>query len=556
MPLDEKNLYLASQVIELSETDSYIDLIDRVCYYDNANLNGVQLDYDETSYEKAQTLVNQPVLAYYKTDEFGNPTLGGHEMKRVGGKTTFATQAIGTHLNAWIEDAEVELVSGERAIVKCLFSTIRLWKRFENCVSAAKNLFEKGKLYNSWEIVSSNAYYENNIKHLRDYNFIGNCLLGTAYPAYGKASHVYEAAEFDEEPQLLIAEALSADLIDSGSASNINHNQLDNSESDRKEMTPNMEANENIVVENSEVVAEEEAVETVAENQEVENASETQVEDTAEAKTEEVENNEQAEVSDVAPESDNNTEPEQSESDESGNDEHDDASAETNEVGEKYTIEDIDNMIYKAVRVLSDEDEENRYYVAMIFPEEHIVLLRTWKMKSLQYIQYSYRIEGDKAVLDDRQEVELNISPLNINSEIESKNNAIADANNRIVELENQNAELIKAKEELDQIKASQADAEHAEAVNKLREYVVKSGRFTEEEIASEDVQKAINDLNEAWIKAEIADRLVASMTESKKPEVEASSANEDKAVSIVLGENEEKSATSEDIMRAFFNRD
>ena len=177
--------------------------------------------------------------------------------------------------------------------------------------------------------------------------------------------------------------------------------------------------------------------------------------------------------------------------------------------------------------------------------------------KIFQYwYQYSYRIEGDKAVLDDRQEVELNISPLNINSEIESKNNAIADANNRIVELENQNAELIKAKEELDQIKASQADAEHAEAVNKLREYVVKSGRFTEEEIASEDVQKAINDLNEAWIKAEIADRLVASMTESKKPEVEASSANEDKAVSIVLGENEEKSATSEDIMRAFFNRD
>ena len=534
--MDNENMYVASQVVELSESDSYIDFVDRVCYYDNPNLNQVQLDYDETSYEKAQTLVNQPVLAYYKVDEFGNPTLGGHEMRRKNGKTTFATQAIGTHLDARIEDAEVELVSGEIKNVKCLFSTIRLWKRFENCVSAARSLFEKGKLYNSWEIMPSEVFYEGNVRHLKNYTFVGNCLLGTAYPAYGKASHVYEAAEFDDDPQLLIAEALSADLVGSDSASNINQHQLDNSESDRKEMNPEMEANENIVVEESEVKAEEETVEVV------------EAEETVEVNIEEQTNNEEAEVSEGS-ESDE-SETEHSEQEESEAVESENTEAETEQSDVMNTDEDIRRKLYKAVDKLRD-DKGDWYYVAMLFPEEKIVLVQNYNMPHLQFVQYSYEINDDEAVLSDRQLVEMTISPLNINSEIESKNSAIADANNRIVELENQVAELEKIKSEYDAIKAEQEKNEHAEAVNKLRKYVESSGRFTEEEIQSEEIQKAISELNEAWLKAEIADRLVASLSKSK--DVDVSETRKTEEVSIILSE-EEKPVTSNDVMRAFFN--
>ena len=146
----------------------------------------------------------------------------------------------------------------------------------------------------------------------------------------------------------------------------------------------------------------------------------------------------------------------------------------------------------------------------------------------------------------------MTISPLNINSEIENKNNALAEANAKITE-------LTQYKEELDKIKAEQAEADRTEAVNKLREYVVKSGRFTEEEIASEEIQKAINELNEVWIKAEIADRLVASMAcNQNNKEVEASETNNN-AVSILLSESNNKGnndVTPDDVMNKFFNRD
>ena len=531
--MDSNNMYVASQVIELSETDSYIDLVDRVCFYDHPNLNSVQLDYDESSYEKAQTLVNQPVLAYYKTDEFGNPTLGGHEMRVNNGKVSFATQAIGTHLDARIEDAEVELVDGTMANAKCLFSTIRLWKRFENCVSAARSLFEKGKLYNSWEIMPSEVFYDdNNIRHLKSYAFVGNCLLGTAYPAYGKASHVYQVAEEDDDPQLLIAEALSADLLGSDSASNIN--QLDDTKSDRKEMTPKMEANENIVVENSEVETKEETVETVAEET---------VKETAEVNTEEVENSEEAEVSEENPVSDDaqadNAEVEASEDADTENTE----AEESEEVSAKQTSEDIYRMIYDAVDKLRD-DKGDWYYVAMLFPEDKLVLVQNPRMSKLQFVQYSYEITDDEAVLSNKQDVEMTISPLNINSEIESKNNALAEANARIVE-------LTKYKDELDNIKSAQASAEHAKAVEKLREYVIQSHMFSEEEIDGEDMKKAINELDEVWIKAEIADRFVKSNL-SKSEVVFAE--KENNGVEFVLN-SKDGTATAEEVINTFFGR-
>ena len=172
-------------------------------------------------------------------------------------------------------------------------------------------------------------------------------------------------------------------------------------------------------------------------------------------------------------------------------------------------------------------------------------------MPKLEFVQYSYEIIDDEAVLSNKQDVEMTISPLNINSEIESKNNALAEANSRI-------EELSKCKEELDKIKAEQASAERVEAVNKLRDYVVKSGRFTDEEITSEEVQKAINELNEAWIKAEIADRLVASMAGDKEKAVETSEVKtEDNTVSILLSESSGKDiVTPDDVMNKFFNRD
>lgn len=286
-----------------------------------------------------------------------------------------------------------------------------------------------------------------------------------------------------------------------------------------------MDVNENTVVETSEEEVVEETVET------------NEVEDTATAETNEENNDGVAEVSEGDPVEESTTE---------------DAEAEEaeNENSSMKTDSDIRQMLEEAV-ARETIDDEYWYSVSLVFPEEHVVLCHAWRMPALNFLKFNYEINGDDVTLSAKENIELVVSPLNINSEIESKNNALAEANSRI-------EELSKCKEELDKIKAEQASAERAEAVNKLRDYVVKSGRFTDEEIASEEVQKAINDLNEAWIKAEIADRLVASMVCDKEKPVETSEVKtEDNTMSILLSESSGKNAvTPDDVMNKFFNRD
>lgn len=546
MPLnDTKKTTFASQVIELSEHPSYLELVDRVCYYDASNANGVQLDYNEDSLEKAKSLIDMPVVAFYLSDKDGKPSLGGHAVTHTKNGIKFGTSAIGVHTDVWIEDAEVELSSGGTVTKKCLFSSMKIWNRYENMVSAVKRLYDEDRLYNSWEISVSSYKYENNTKKLIDYEFIGNALLGEAIPAYGSASKVLTMASIDDEnPCLLIAEALSADLISENSASNTLSNQLENA--NRKEGL-SMDVNENVVVETSEEEVKEDTVETTVENAEAE--------ETAEAENKEEVNNEVAEVSEGDPVEESTTE--ETNEAESTEDAAEVENTATDDQAEHEVAMNTERDIRRMIRnALNEQRTEDYLDIAFVFPEDKVVLVQSWSMKELEYVQYSYRVEGDKVVLEGEKKVELVISPLQINSEIEKKNSAIADANNRIAELENQNVELNKAKKELDEIKASKAEQEHAEAVKKLHEYVVKSGRFTEEEIASETVQKAINELNESWIKSEIADRLVASLAKGKAVDAAEVSDSKDagSSLSITLA-GESRDVTPDDVLRDFFKR-
>ena len=64
-----EKIYLASKTIEISELTNYIELTNRLCYYDDKNLNNVMLPYEgteESAKEIAQTLVNMPLQAKYK----------------------------------------------------------------------------------------------------------------------------------------------------------------------------------------------------------------------------------------------------------------------------------------------------------------------------------------------------------------------------------------------------------------------------------------------------------------------------------------------------------
>ena len=531
----DMNIVFATKVIELSEEKDYLKLRNRICFFDSENLNRVQLDYAEDTLEQCKSLINTPLVAKY-VKRNGKDDLGGHEVKLVNGEIEFMTQAVGVNSEVEIIEEDVELVDGSTAKLPCLYCTEILWTRFKNVTSAVKRLFAEGKLHNSWELKSSEYTFRDGIKHITKYTFIGNCLLGTdSVPAYGKAAIVTEMSETNYE--YLAAESFGEALemdISSMPASN-------KYDSLRKEETHIMDVNSNALEHIDENVAE------VNDNNVNEVGAEVGVEE------QNIDKNEQAETQNNI----NDSEDQQSETSENSdvsntNGKSEEESSAPSENSSMKTCEDIRKMVQAALNALETEDEW--FYVSMLFPVESIVLCHNYRMKDLQFVKYEYRIEGEAAILDNREDVELVISPLQINSEIELKNNAIADANNRIAELNMKISELEKCKTELDSIKEEREKSEHAEAVNKLKAYVENSGKFSQEELNSEIVQNAINSLNESWLKAEIADRYVASLSaQPATNKVETSQANPD--INIVLSEGNE-SCTSADVMQAFFYGD
>lgn len=553
----------SSGVVDFAEEQDYLTLRNRICFFNSCNLNKVQIDYDESTLEQCQSLVNMPVVCRYVRAN-GQDDLGGHEVSYVDGKIKFGTATVGVVTGVEIKQEDVETVTGEVKNLPVLYADERIWTRNENVSNAIKRLYKDGKLYSSWEVKTSDYRFENGVKYLLHYTFLSNCLLGSrSYPAYGTGgARVIDVSSVSDCEYLaaesILSEALAMD-IESASASNIN--QLD--DTNRKEDL-SMDVNENIAVNVAENATEEEAVETV------------EVEETADVGVEGCGNNDSTVVSEDNPAEESTTDNaseaasvetveaeetdgENGENGEAGGDNEPNESEEE-EISAVKTDDDIRMLIGKALEREGHTDGKY-YYLAMVFPEEKVILCRAGEQSALQFTKFNYVVGENEVSLSGKEEIEFVISPLNINSEIESKNNAIAEANNRIVELENKNAELIKAQEELNKLKSEQQAAEHAKAVNELRDYVIRSNRFTEEELQSEEIQKAINELNESWLKAEIADRLVASLgkenvsknNKNNKNGIDTSESNSERSVAIVLSEEKKSVVTSKDVMREFF---
>lgn len=220
--IDQTRVTLLSNNLELSEEEEYrpyLEFTNRVCYYDDPNGNGVALPYNQDSYEYAQTLVNQPIVAKYCVDEQGQPNLRDHCVsKDEKGKYRFNTESVGAVTEVWIEDSEVTTYAGETKTLKCLYAKGRIWKRHENYVSAIQRLFDEHKLHNSWEISSSSHHMSDGVKFLDEYVFEANCFLGTGdgiTPAYGESAEVFELSSEQQDTELLVASLLSEDIKNS-----------------------------------------------------------------------------------------------------------------------------------------------------------------------------------------------------------------------------------------------------------------------------------------------------------------------------------------------------
>lgn len=455
---------MSSNVIELSEHKTYIELTRRLCYYDYPNLNGVQLNSD-TAEERAQTLLMQPVVAKYK--KFLNKDdLGGHECSVDSkGNITFGTVPIGVNVSVEIKKDTVN-INDNAVETPCLFATSRIWTRNKNVCSAIKRLFAEGKLHSSWEILSEKVEYTDNVKILKDYVFEADALLGsTSNPAYGECATTFCVASAND-PELLLSEAIANDF------------NIENSET-KENKTLDIKENESIAT------SETENVNTIT--NEVAETFETEV--NAENKETNIENSEAVEVS-------------------------------------VLTDRDIRCKIEKLCR-----DRLRYCWVAFMFPAENYVLVEYDERESeLEYIKFTYAVNGDDVTIGEPEKVRLAISVANINSEISEKNDVIIKANEEIKSLKAEVENLIKYKEMFEKAELEKAEKELAEKQENLKKYAVKSGYITLDEVeTSEEIKKLIDTVDENGIKAIIVDRLM----EQKNDTVNTSEVAETKTTEI-----------------------
>lgn len=501
--MEEKKMIVSGSYVEIAEHKDYLELENLVCYYDYPNANGSQINYGTTDEEKAATLERaktlclMPVYAKCAVNRHGDPTFKGHEISFDSkGDAVFGTVPIGVHYSVKIKKHNIVAADGTAHRLPCLFAKQKIWKRNKNAVAATRRLFAEGKLFNSWEMDVKQYTFKEGVKHLEDYSFLGNALLGYEYasPAYGTGGGAQvisvasdeTASSMMSEAELMIAEALYMDSLE---------NQVDNIECEVSEMNEN---------EDFEVVVDETLNEEIesAENVEIDNEAQETEEETAE--TVETEVSESEAVTEIEePESIENEETQVAESEEVP------AEEETEEKEpEAAALTDFD-LRRKVEKALYEQTKEY-LYCYHIFPEDHFAWVRTnedMKSGELHMTEVAYAVSNDEVEIMSMTPVVLMASPREMAT-------LVSERDAKIEELENEVSELKEIKKLYDAHVQELAEKKHEEDVSQLREYAEASGYFSSEELESEEMKALIDSLNAAEIKAMIADRAVAGKKE------------------------------------------
>lgn len=496
------------QVIDIAEHTSYLELTSRVCFYDEPNLNNDMLPNDNTTLEKANTLVNMPVQAKYRVSPSGEPTFSGHEMKKskATGEITFGTSSVGTHTEVYIENDNVD-VNGTIKNLPCLFAKYRIWKRYKNVVAAVQRLFSLGKLYSSWELNTYQYIFDRGIRKITDYEFLANCLLGYeyAYPSYGTSANAISMAQINDN-QLMIAEALSQDLLDENS---INNNEKEELLLGKK---------------NDVSVSEENGVDSVSENVSAKDTTEN-------TSTSATENKQKKEsITDSA----------------------------------QLTVWDLKAKIGEACRTKLGK----WCWVSFMFPNEKEIWCEYDGAESeLDYVRFTYEVAKDDTItVSEPEYVKLTVSIAEVNTkiaelekeiqtvkaELDIKNNAISKASETIQNLNTQISDLTPYKEQVEVAERKKIEEQIAAEKEILKNKLLKGNLFTKEDIADKKIQDLIEARDVSAINSLIADKFVASFDVDEK---NINSGNEatDETISVATASLE--SEDTETDVRSFMGK-
>ena len=560
--LNAEKVCISSHTIELAEHDNYIQLSTRLCYYDDKNLNNVMLPYkgcEDQALDYANSLINMPVQAYYKKIN-NQGDFGDHEMRVMSdGSVEWGTESIGTHISVEIREDTVTTVSGETKTLPCLFAISRIWKRNKNIIEAIKRLYEsENGLNTSWEIATYGYEYKNGIKILTDYEFLGNTILGSnVIPAYSGTSKSISLSSMEQQ-ELMIAEALSQDVL---------CNSLDN----------NNEKKEGTVMENKNTSSiEENEIQNISNEEDIDMSDvESSIEEKdKDKKNDEIIDDDKDEMDDMDDiDDDDDDEKEDGECKKKKGCATDEskkkkgcAAGECKKKKASVDAETSSITIRDLMRMLSEEcckKTDCWCSPSIIFPEEHVVWCMYDGESELDYLKFTYEVVDDKVVLSDPEQVKLSVSPIDINTTVSEYEKTIAEkdelivkASSEITSLKAENAELSQYKDKFTQMEQEKLDAEIAEKKENLIASVVKSGMITREEIeASAEMSEYVQNLDSKSLMAIVGERLSASVGNDAKAEVETSSEKSEVHISSNLNNDDDEEIDKASIMRKFLHK-
>lgn len=512
----DKKMIFTSSCVEIAEHKDYLELENLVCYYNYPNANGRQLNYGKTkeeraaSLERAKTLLLMPVYAKCAVNRKGEPTFKGHEVTRNSkGEVQFGTVPIGVHHKVRIKKASVVAADGTPQVLPCLFATQKIWKRNKNAVAAIRRLFAEGKLFNSWELDVEQYQYQNGLKHLEEYSFLGNTFLGYEYasPAYGTGggAKVLSVASQEDLPdvelsetELMLAEALYQDGLEQ------------TIENEKEEVSEAMSAENFEVTIEEPIVEAEVSTETVANEDEAQMEAEAEIEAVAEEESEEQE----PAVSETTPEEEPAAVEEAEEMAEPAVAEEAEEESGEPEVS-MLTSHDLHRRLEK---VLNPANTAHYRYIAHLFPADNMAWVRQYgpDMNDLDFTEIVYQVNGDEVEVMSETPITLVASPREFSTLLSQKDEQISG-------LEAQVNELSEIKTKYDAMISAQQEEAHRAEVAELRTYVEKSGYFTNEELEGPELSAMIEELKSTEIKVMIAERAIASKAVEAPAAVEVS---------------------------------
>lgn len=478
--MNKESVLLEGTVLEVASYENYKEATILVSVLDQPDLEN-RIITEEAGEEYYSTLIGYPLLAKLKKNIFGKPQdFGGHEMFEITDKNgkkkkKFNTIAIGSIVDAWIEERELDEYEGQQ---KCILCKAKLWtSRYPEYFKVFDKLWNKGKLSTSWELTATNVEEDDNgNKIYKVFEYIGLALLGSSKTPAVPGAGVLEYAELEENYDTELACALEKDIanLDINYAEKEDLNLADKEKKEKENIKDNTE--------NTEIAS--------------------------------------------------------------------------------LTDNDLFRLIGEKCR---KKIGCSWGYISYWLPEEHTVWYKPCNGElQLEYKLFTYSVDDNEVEVSEPTDVTLTVSVDKINeelaeknekietltAELELKNEAVISAGEKIGKLKVEISELEPYKEKVETAEKERIETEIAEEKKSLKENLLKTNLFTEDEIAKAEIAEFIEARDKSAINNLIANRYIASLSETQVAEK-----TDEEITSVASLENDDIEDSPTEFMKKLLSR-